>query len=150
MESTSIRTAQAEDAARLAELAGELGYASQEDELRLRLARILGATLHSAWVAEHTHDEETQVVAWMHCFIDLRLESDARAEIGGLVVDEKWRGKGIGAMLVTKAENWARQRGVDALRVRSNVLRERAHGLYTGLDFEETKRQTVFDKKLGS
>lgn len=146
--SLSIRTARAEDAARLAQLSHQLGYPSDEEQLRLRLARILGATLHSAWVVEHTHEDESLVVGWMHAFIDLRLESDARAEIGGLVVDEAWRGRGVGGMLVEKATNWARQRGVDAVRVRSNVKREDAHRFYVERGYEETKRQAVFDKDV--
>ena len=144
----SIRTAQVDDAARLAELSHQLGYPSDEEQLRLRLARILGATLHSAWVVEHTHEEETHVVGWMHAFVDLRLESDARAEIGGLVVDEDWRGRGVGSMLVEKASNWARQRGVDAVRVRSNVKRDDAHRFYLERGYAETKRQAVFDKDV--
>jgi GNAT superfamily N-acetyltransferase len=149
MESISIRSAHNEDLPRITELAGQLGYPSSEEELRVRLTRVLGATLHAAWVAEHEGAEGPEIVGWMHCFIDLRLESDARAEIGGLVVDEAWRGKGIGSRFVTKAENWARQRGVQALRVRSNVIRERSHQLYLRLGFTETKRQAVFDKELG-
>lgn len=148
MESIKIRTARNEDVPRMAELATELGYLSDEEELRLRLARVLGATLHAAWVAEREEGETTEVLGWMHCFIDLRLESDARGEIGGLIVAEAWRGKGIGALFLVKAENWSRQRGVHDLRIRSNVVRERAHQLYLREGFQETKRQAVFDKEL--
>jgi ribosomal protein S18 acetylase RimI-like enzyme len=51
---------------------------------------------------------------------------------------------------VVEAQNWARLHGARQLRVRSNVVRERAHGLYRRLGFAETKRQAVFDKELES
>lgn len=38
-------------------------------------------------------------------------------EIGGLWVDEKYRGQGYGKLLVEKAEEWAKQKGCEAMTV---------------------------------
>lgn len=47
------------------------------------------------------------------------------------------------------AQDWARGQGMTRLRVRSNVIRGRAHRFYLRLGFERVKSQAVFDKSLG-
>jgi GNAT superfamily N-acetyltransferase len=89
-----------------------------------------------------------RLLGWVHVFVTRRLETDARAEIGGLVVDESCRGRGLGRALVRSAEAWARSYGLRLLRVRSNVTRERAHRFYEREGFREEKRQTVFTREL--
>jgi GNAT superfamily N-acetyltransferase len=49
---------------------------------------------------------------------------------------------------VSAAETWAAKRGAKRLRVRSNVMRERAHRFYERLGYTITKRQAVFDKDV--
>ena len=57
----------------------------------------------------------------------------------------------IGAALLEEVEAWAwaRARGCAALRVRSNVVRERAHRFYRRAGFETIKTQHVFEKRIG-
>ena len=69
------------------------------------------------------------------------------AEISGLVVDEKFRGAGIGRQLVARAQQWTNDQGLKLLRVRSRIERERTQGFYLGLGFEAVKIQRVFEKK---
>ena len=89
-----------------------------------------------------------RLLGWVHVFVTRLLETDARAEIGGLVVDEACRGRGLGKALVRSAEAWARSYGLRLLRVHSNVTRERAHRFYEREGFREEKRQTVFTREL--
>ena len=65
-----------------------------------------------------------------------------------MVVDETCRGRGLGALLVAAAEAWAREQRLSALRVRSNVLRERTHSFYKAQGFSIDKSQVVFRKSL--
>ena len=71
-----------------------------------------------------------------------------RAEIESLVVEDEYRGNGIGALLVDAAEAWARRRGCTSLRLLSNVVRERAHGFYGRLGYDVLKTEHVFQKQL--
>ena len=73
---------------------------------------------------------------------------DSQAEIGGLVVDEGLRGRGVGRMLMRQAEVWALAQGCRAIRLRSNIVREGAHSFYERLGYSRLKTQTVFRKPL--
>ena len=135
-----IRPARLDDAEALAALSGQLGYASVESEIEPRLAAVLDHHDHAVFVSE----TDDVVTGWIHVFRADRVESDPFAEIGGLVVDESSRGRGIGRSLTDFAAGWARESGLDDLRVRSNVIRDEARSFYLRLGFAETKRQAVF------
>lgn len=139
-----IRPAESGDVVTLAALAGQLGYPSTPGEVAARL-RFLGAhpDLHAAFVAE----ADGIIVGWVHVFISARLESDAFAEIGGLVVDDRQRGTGVGKALIQRAEAWSEARGMLRLRVRSNLIREQAHTVYERVGFERIKEQVVLQKE---
>lgn len=141
----SIRAALEADAETLAELAGQLGYPAGAATLRARLAAVRNADAGEVFVAV---GENATVVGWTHVAPRLGLEDAPFAEIAGLIVAEAARGLGVGAALLHTAENWARQRGYAKLRVRSNVVRERAHRFYLREGCIERKRQVVFDKAL--
>jgi GNAT superfamily N-acetyltransferase len=88
------------------------------------------------------------LVAWLHVHLVHLLELDTQAEISGLVVDDAWRRRGVGALLMRHAEQWAREQGCKTIRLRSNVIRERAHRFYDRLGYELQKTQKVFRKTL--
>jgi GNAT superfamily N-acetyltransferase len=87
-------------------------------------------------------------VGWLHGSVSHLLESDIRAEVNGLIVAEGQRSAGAGASLLEAAEEWARKRGCQAMNVRSNVIRERAHKFYERQGYEHYKTQKAFRKKL--
>jgi len=88
------------------------------------------------------------VIGWLHASVTPLLEVPLRAEVNGLVVDEKQRSAGTGAQLLDAAERWARSRGCKSMSVRSNVIRERAHGFYERQGYEQYKTQKAFRKIL--
>jgi GNAT superfamily N-acetyltransferase len=139
-----IRPAHASDAAAIAALSAQLGYPSTQAEILRRMAE-LGAQGRTAVLVAAT---DGVIAGWVAVREDLVLESGTFAEIAGLVVDEGHRGRRIGEALVAAAEAWARERGHVRMRVRSNVVRERAHRFYERLGYTITKRQAVFDKPL--
>ena len=141
----TIRDASAGDAEPIARLSGQLGYPEQGGRLGKRLSALLGSSLDAVYVAE----VDGSVVGWIHVFASVRIESAARAEIGGLVVDEAYRGKGIGERLVREVETWAIQHGLAHIRVRTRATRTEAHGFYAREGFERTKLQHVLDKEIG-
>jgi GNAT superfamily N-acetyltransferase len=143
--SISIRSARSSDAAALADLSTQLGYPADADTLRERLTGVRDQDVGEVFVAA---DAQDRVLGWTHVVPRLHLEESPFAELAGLVVGATARGDGVGAALLSAAEQWARAHGYARLRVRSNVVRERAHRFYLREGYVERKRQVVFDKPL--
>lgn len=143
----AIRPARDGDVAALAALSTQLGYPTDVPEMRERFARIRAQNIGAVLVAV---DAASTVVGWTHVVERFHLEDEPFVELAGLVVDENIRGAGVGAALLRAAEAWARVQGHDRLRVRSNVVRGRAHAFYVREGYVERKRQAVFEKPLVS
>jgi len=141
----TLRTAGPDDANEIARLATQLGYPSSAERIRARIERVEAEGLGRILAAV---DERGTVCGWTHVFVAHRIESDAFAEIGGLVVDEGSRNRGIGRLLLEEAEKWAAAHGVAVLRVRSNMIRQDAHRFYERAGYSCIKTQGVFDKRL--
>ena len=88
------------------------------------------------------------IAGWIGAFVYRCVEADARVEISGLVVDERFRSQAVGRFLLDRAEAWAREKGFSATGLRSNVIRERAHAFYERQGYAHTKTQKSFRKKL--
>jgi GNAT superfamily N-acetyltransferase len=140
----AIRLACMEDAARIAVLSTQLGYPTTPEEMRLRLAQVEQAAGHAVYVAVL----DSRVVGWIHVCARMLVQVDRAVEIEGLVVDEPYRQRGIGHLLVQQVEQWARERGCDTVYVRSNVVRKGAHAFYEGLGYENIKTSLTFRKTL--
>jgi len=139
-----IRPAIPTDAADIADLCGQLGYPSTTIEVARRLRQIQTWQGHAMFVAENNG----RVVGWVHVHAYPLPEMDWHAELGGLVVDEGYRGQGIGKLLMARVEGWAQEQGCGEIRIRSNVIRERAHDFYQKIGYENTKTQFTFRKRI--
>jgi GNAT superfamily N-acetyltransferase len=142
-----IRRARRSDAERIAQLSAELGYPATAAQVATRLRQLTPASKHAVFVAESS-DAAMGLIGWMHVSVSHLLESDMRAEVNGLIVAEGQRSAGAGAKLLEAAEEWARRRGCRGMNVRSNVIRERAHGFYERNGYEHYKTQKAFRKAL--
>ncbi len=139
----SIRDAMPADAERIVALALQLGYETP-------LAHV-EAVVHSV-----SDDRailvavvpRAGVVGWTFVAREDTLIASRRAAIYGLVVEDEFRGHGIGEMLVEAAEEWARKQGCATLRLLSNIVRERAHTFYARLGYDVLKTEYVFQKTL--
>ena len=131
--------------ARIAVLVGAIGLSGDEEADGSALKRALKAKNGTCFVAETKQDG---VIGWMHVSVTPLLEVERRAEVNGLVVDEKVRSCGAGGELLKATENWARKMGCVGMSVRSNVLRKRAHGFYLKRGYEHYKTQKAFRKDL--
>lgn len=141
----TVRRAKEDDAARIAELCGQLGYPASTREIRERLRRLHPWSRHAVLVAVSC---QRNVIGWLHVSLTPLLEVKLRAEVNGLVVDEHARSCGAGARLLQAAEDWARQRNCRGMSVRSNVIRDRAHSFYLRNGYEYYKTQKAFRKIL--
>ncbi len=140
-----IRAASPADAERVAELSRQLGYEASADEMRSRLQHVEEDPDRAVFVG---CTPEGTVVGWIDVYITFHLQSGKSAEIGGLVVGEGTRSRGVGRLLVAQAETWARSKGMTHMRVRSNIKRFDAHRFYERENYLRSKTSAVFDKDL--
>ncbi len=112
-----VRAAQQGDAGAVAALSAQLGYDEAVDEIRRRIEDIRAQGNGEIYVAVVPPDI---VVGWVQVFGLLLVELPPLAEVGGIVVDSRYRRIGVGRSLMEAAEQWARQNGLATLRLRSN------------------------------
>lgn len=125
-------------------LSEQLGYSLSIHQIQENVKEILDSEDHIALVAI---DSEI-VVGWIHAFKAMFIESRPFIEIGGLVVDENYRGKGIGKKLINEIKRWCIEKNILSLRVRSQIKRKEAHEFYLNVGFGEIKEQKVFQMNL--
>lgn len=125
-------------------LSEQLGYRLNIHEIENNIEEVALSNDHIAFVAA----TEERPVGWIHAFKAVFLESKPFVEIGGLVVDESHRGKGIGKILVESIKQWCVEKQISTLRVRSQVKRKEAHRFYVSNGFAEIKEQKVFQLNL--
>jgi GNAT superfamily N-acetyltransferase len=137
-----LRPALVEDAGSIAELMGQLGY----DVAAERISERLGGRndQREVFVAENAMG----VVGWAGVRVEEGFVEGRHATIEGLVVDARVRSTGVGAQLLQAVEAWARTHGCDAVRVQSNVIRERAHAFYERHGYLKLKAQFAFRKTI--
>ena len=140
-----IRPMRVEDAETVANLAGQLGYPSTPLQIEQRFRELVGIADSHVLVAETAGGA---VVGWLHVFAGHAIESERQAEVGGLVVDARVRGQGIGKALLDAAEAWARTRGYAEVRIRSNTIRTDTHEFYLRRGYAVIKSQLNFKKPL--
>ena len=144
-----VRLARLDDAARIAELSGQLGYPATAEEVAQRLRRLEGDPQHVVFLAELRDGPEAgAIIGWVHVQEVRLVESDPRAEVSGLVIADGYQGRGAGRLLMEHAEQWARSQGFHTVLLRSNVIRAAAHAFYEKLGYETVKSQKVFRKHL--
>lgn len=139
-----IKPLAAEHAQDVQRLSKQLGYPLSFDEVEKNVQEVTLTGGHVAFVAI----TDKKVVGWIHAFKAIFLESKPFIEIGGLVVDENLRGKGIGKQLVERVKQWCLEKNISCLRVRSQVKRKEAHQFYMGAGFAEIKEQKVLQMNL--
>jgi len=139
-----IRQASLFDAAQIARLSAQLGYASSEADMHVRLSLLLTLPTSVVLVA----DAGEVLSGWGSADLRVSLETGLRVEITGLVVDASKRRLGIGRLLVNHLERWAADKNCPILLVRSNVVRQESHRFYEGLGYERTKTQHSYIKVL--
>ncbi|HXD72057.1 MAG TPA: GNAT family N-acetyltransferase [Gaiellales bacterium] len=122
----SVRRAGAADAAALAALLAELGYATAPADVEARL------TETTALVAEL--DGEVAAALTLS-IVPVVHEPGGWCRITMLVVAERARRQGLARTLVAEAEDIARDRGCGRIEVTSALHRDGAHEFYRGMGY---------------
>jgi GNAT superfamily N-acetyltransferase len=140
MEAAAIRSAKVEDALQIARLLEQLGYPSESEIVRKKISLLSSGSADRIWVAEF----QGKVVGLLAFHLTPLLHvSGSLGRMTALVVEENFRGKGIGRQLVETAERWAWERDCTRIEVTSGDQRVQAHQFYQDLGYTlEAKRFT--------
>ena len=140
-----VRPVEGGDAEAVSELIVQLGYERPLKEVQRWIEELPGWAERQAAFVACSGDE---VVGWVEVSIEQRLQTAPFALIGGLVVREGVRGRGIGRLLCERAERWSREHGADVVRLTSRSTREAAHRFYLRDGYSQLKASFVFEKRL--
>ena len=136
------REYQESDLEPLKNLMAELGYPVELIDLENDIN-----TIHKNGGEIFIAENQNNVIGSVCVLLDARLAEGIYAEVVSLIVSENYRRKGIGKILVEKAENWARKK-VNKIRVRANEIRESTHLFYISQGYKEIKTQKIFIKRV--
>jgi GNAT superfamily N-acetyltransferase len=129
----TVRVAEVNDAAALAQLMCELGYETTESEMQMRLERIANDDRYHTFVAVH----DGEVCGMIGTLTSLSYEhNDLGGRILALVTLRTMRRHGIGRALIETAEKDFAQRGIQRIALNTRLAREDAHKFYQSLGYE--------------
>ena len=131
----TVRPARLSDSPAVADLVTELGYPTTPARMQQRLTRLLADPEYVTLVAETSG----VMVGLVGAYVGLALELDSTsARLTGLVVDARWRGRGIGRALMQHIESWCRQKGATCVILTSGHHRADAHRFYEAIGYAAT------------
>jgi ribosomal protein S18 acetylase RimI-like enzyme len=129
----TIRVAEMNDAAALAELMCELGYETTKLEMQTRMARIAADERYRTFVAVR----DRKVYGMIGTLTCLSYEhNDPSGRILALAILSTMRRRGIGRALIAAAEEDFAQRGIKRVALNTRLTREDAHKFYESLGYE--------------
>lgn len=139
-----VRAATPADADAIAIMIAELGYSVTTDEVVTRLGSIDDAG-QAVLVAEM----DGEVVGCLSTSTMVVLHRPAPVgRISMMVVDERHRSRGIGAQMVSAAEELLASKGCQLVEVTSNLRRVDAHRFWERVGYERTSAR--FARQVGS
>ena len=129
----TIRAADVNDAATLAQLMCELGYETTKSEMQMRVERITTDERCRTFVAVCDGKVCGMIGTVMYPSYE---HNDPSGRILALAILSTMRRRGIGRALIATAENDFVHRGVKRVALNTRLAREDAHKFYESLGYE--------------
>ncbi|MFR5889090.1 MAG: N-acetyltransferase family protein [Oscillospiraceae bacterium] len=139
-----IREATIEDAFAICNIScADLGYDCSCEFVSTRISN-LDKGREKVFVAE-----VNEVVAgYIHAEKYQTLYFEPMINILGLAVSSEFRRRGIGRMLLKRAERWANEVGIHKIRLNSGASRKETHSFYRAMGYNNEKGQIRFIKDI--
>ena len=139
-----IREATIEDAFSICNIScADLGYDCSCEFVSTRISN-LDKGREKVFVAE-----VNEVVAgYIHAEKYQTLYFEPMINILGFAVSSEFRRRGIGRMLLKRAERWANEVGIHKIRLNSGASRKETHSFYRAMGYNNEKGQIRFIKDI--
>lgn len=121
----------------------DLGYKCNKEYLKIRLSNLI-YNRECVFVAVLND----KVVGFIHIEKYETLFMPQMVNILGIAVKNKFRRQGIGQKLLTVAEDWAKNNGINKMRLNSGESRKEAHIFYRSMGYNDDKKQLRFLKTI--
>jgi GNAT superfamily N-acetyltransferase len=128
------------------ELLSQLGYQIDIGEVRRHYDKVVHSEGHAVFVAQ----ENEFLPTLCHVYERPALEKPPDAIVQAPVVDQRYRGTGVGRVMMNATEAWAAERGFNAVALSSHVSRSDAHSCYEVIGYQRTGTSHFFRKDLNS
>ena len=139
-----IREATIEDAFAICNIScADLGYDCSCEFVSTRISN-LDKGKEKVFVAE----VNGIVAGYIHAEKYQTLYFEPMINILGLAVSSEFRRRGIGRMLLKRAERWATEVGIHKIRLNSGASRKEAHSFYRAMGYSNEKGQIRFIKDI--
>ena len=139
-----IREARVSDSKEIKDICtNDLGYQCDEQLIELRIAN-LEENRECVFVA----DIDGEIAGFVHVEKYNPLYYQSMANILGLAVSSKFRRQGLGEKLMYSVEEWAKNKGIQVMRLNSGGARKEAHMFYCNIGFSDEKEQLRFIKEI--
>ncbi len=133
----TIRKFRSTDSSDIAGLLGQLGYPATPGVFRRRLKNL---DSQGDLILVAVEDHRAVGFVSLH-LIPMVHEDGFLARVTALVVDEEFRGKGVGKGLLGAAEDYARKRGAVKAEITSAGARKGAHKFHLGMGYKEYRKR---------
>ncbi len=144
LKNVKVREVMINDCKSIAEISfNDLGYLCDENLVKTRIA-LIDNRRECVFVAEY----ENRVIGYVHVERYDTLYSETLANILGLAVSYEKRRMGVGQLLMSRAEEWAKLIGAVGVRLNSGASRTGAHEFYRAMGYHLEKEQIRFMKML--
>ena len=142
----TIRVAEMNDAAALAQLMCELGYETTKPEMQMRMERIAADDCYRTFVAVL----DGKVCGMIGTVTYPSFEhNDPSGRILALVILRTMRRHGIGRVLIATAEKDFAQRGIRRIALNTRLARDDTHKFYESLGYERIGWRFVKQPSVG-
>ena len=139
-----IREATIEDAFAICNIScADLGYDCSCEFVSTRISN-LDKGREKVFVAELNGI----VAGYIHAEKYQTLYFEPMINILGLAVSSEFRRRGIGRMLLKRAERWANEVGIHKIRLNSGASRKETHSFYRAMGYNNEKGQIRFIKDI--
>ena len=136
-----VRSALNQDSIAISGLMSQLGYETTYEVISENIKLFESSEFDNVFVVENS---KAIILGMISCHvISLFHQSGACGRITSLVVSDSIRGKGIGNLLVEKAESFFKKKNCLRFEVTSGEHRKDAHEFYKSLGYNEDERRFI-------